>query len=63
MAPTVRTGVAVSVFPLFAQLVGVVVDVSQNFWFSSRSMSVVPDGTFCRRRDSSRNLGVVFVSV
>src|SRR6185369_13240995 len=54
LSPTVRTGVT----PLVEQFVGVALG-SQNFWFSSKSMFVVPDGFWTRDQNSSRNWGAV----
>jgi hypothetical protein len=39
---------------LVEQFVGVALG-SQNFWFSSKSMFVVPDGFWTRDQNSSRN--------
>src|SRR5438477_3365112 len=50
LSPTVRTGVT----PLVEQFGGVALG-SQKFWFSSKSMFVVPDGFWTRDQNSSRN--------
>src|SRR5215212_9073104 len=63
LSPVVRSGVSgVTPLPLFAQFVGVAFG-SQNFWLSSKSMFVVPDGFCTRDQNSSRNLPVPAVSV
>src|SRR6266550_6351948 len=54
LSPAVLTGVSAGAEPLFAQLVGFAVR-SQNFWFSSKSMFVVPDGFWTRDQKSCRN--------
>src|SRR6266576_4165627 len=59
LSPVVRRGVSgVTPTPLFAQFVGVAAG-SQVFWFSSKSMFVVPDGFWTRDQNSSRNWGAV----
>src|SRR5689334_18817440 len=53
LSPSVRTGVTLFV----EQFVGVA-DGSHDFWLSSKSMFVVPDGFWTRVQNSSRNLPV-----
>src|SRR5215208_3425802 len=57
LSPTVLRGVR----PLGAQLAGVVAE--QDFWLSSKSMLVVPDGACTRDQNSSRNLPVGLAAV
>ena len=52
----------VTFFPLVAQFVGVAAG-SQDFWLSSKSMFVVPDGFWTRAQKSWRNLAPAPVSV
>ena len=56
LSPTVRSGVVgVTPTPLLAQFVGTAFG-SQNFWFSSKSMFVVPDGFWTRDQNSCEEL-------
>src|SRR5690349_2108960 len=63
LSSLVRAGVSGVTFrPLSAQFVGLAVG-SQNFWLSSKSMFVVPDGFWTRDQNSSRNLPAELDSV
>src|SRR2546423_1328148 len=63
LSPVVRRGVSgVTPTPLFAQFVGVAAG-SQVFWFSSKSMFVVPEGFWTRDQNSSRYFAVAVVSL